>query len=217
MGEFNPFENHAPRSGALRKGVRMKIRLFLAISVGLMVFAAGYATDRETGIGGKWATDPVRTARPDTTNGGIIGRVLQSASDVATQQVPTGRGGGGAMGGPRRGVQIDTSAPLVVEKGSSPDGVALIMELKLNKEKLTGKVTEVVSGSKFDVETAAVMGNKLQFLTYKKVMSIKVETVYKGELVDESTLAITRWTASGKPVDLKEDGSAETLIFKRSK
>jgi hypothetical protein len=202
----------------------MKTKVLLAITACFLVFALAYAQkeeqkdkakDKETGIAGKWATDAVRDAVPDKKSDSFTTRLLQQAGDVAVSRVPTGRGpGGGGPGGRPR--SIDMSDAVVLEKGSSPGGPALILDLKLNKNKLTGEVMEVVSGAKVDVEEASVTGSTFKFTTYKKVVNVKVATIYKGELVDESTISLTRWSNSDKAVDTNPDGSVQPLIFKRA-
>ncbi|HEX4998058.1 MAG TPA: hypothetical protein VFY29_07530 [Terriglobia bacterium] len=122
-------------------------------------------------------------------------------------------GGGGGLGGQR----IETGPAQVIEKGESKDGAALIMELKVSKDKLTGKLTEYVSDSKYTIEEGKIVGNTFEFFTYKKVNNVKVGTQYKGQLVDENTLELQRFNPSGKPIDTKEDGTAETLVFHRGK
>jgi hypothetical protein len=124
----------------------------------------------------------------------------------------------GGFGGNRNGVNIDTGPAQVVEKGASPDGVALTMELKADKTKLSGKVTEIVTDVKTTIEEAKVTApNKFEFVVYKKVGSVKVGTTYKGELVDENTITLQRTNPSGKPIDTKPDGTQDTLIFHRAK
>jgi hypothetical protein len=130
-----------------------------------------------------------------------------------------GFGGNSGFGGQNRnGVNIDLNSAQVIEKGSSPDGVALTMTLKLDKTKLTGTVKEIVTDKDSKVEEAKVIApNKFEFTTYAQKGNVKVATVYKGEQVDENTLSLQRFLASGKPVDVKADGTAETLVFHRGK
>ncbi|HEX4997058.1 MAG TPA: hypothetical protein VFY29_02465 [Terriglobia bacterium] len=189
----------------------MKKRILLVFSVCLAVFAAAEAEDtkKEEGLAGKWITDAVSTAIPDVKSKSVLGRVLDSVGDVATQQVTAPRGPGGRIGG--RGPQVDTSPATVVEKGNSPDGAALILELKPQKSRLTGKVTEVVKGDSFDIEEGKVTGATFEFVTYKKVLNAKTPTTYKGELRDDETIILTRLLPSGKEID------PEPLIFKRVK
>jgi hypothetical protein len=129
-----------------------------------------------------------------------------------------GGGGFGQGGGNRNGINIDTGPAQIVEKGASPDGVALTMTLKLDKTKLTGKLKEIVSDVDSKVEEAVVTPpNKFEFKTYKKVGSVKVATTYKGELIDENTIHMQRLNAGGKVLDSKPDGTPDVLIFRRAK
>lgn len=142
-------------------------------------------------------------------------------------------GGGGGFGGRdfaqfggnqgRQRVQIDTSEAQIVEKGSSPDGVALTMELTVSgkgeKAKLAGKIKEITTDADFKVEEAKLIGeNKFEFVTYEKKGNVKMPTTYKGELTDENTITVQRYDLSGKPKDKNPaDGTPATLTLRRTK
>lgn len=189
----------------------------------MLVTAYAESKDKkDTGLGGKWATDPVATAKPPVKSNTITDKLIKGTTEVVTQQAPgTGRGPGrmGSTGpgrmGPGGGPVIDTSSAKIIEKGSSPDGLALILELQLDKTKLKGKVSEVTTGLSYPIEESKVTGTQFEFTTYKKVGSVKVPTVYKGELTDEKTVSLSRFLISGKPVDPDDDGAATMLVFRR--
>jgi hypothetical protein len=175
----------------------------MAFAACWVALAAAYAeSNKQTGVAGKWATDATLNAKPGGGAGVIREDFERGRSCLATS-------------GKSRAPRIDFNGRLAGP--DSNEGPAITMEIKLDKAKLKGKITEVVSGDKFDIEAARVMGNKFDFVTNKKVSETKITTVYKGELIDESTIILTRWTDSGKPADRKEDGTQAALIFKRGK
>jgi hypothetical protein len=185
------------------------------LGIGLVFAALGAAraSDKDTGLAGKWATDPVRTATSDVRSNSLGKSIIEAASGAVTQQIP-----GGGRGGPGRsgGIRIDPNST-VVEKGSSPDGVALILEIKLSKTKITGKVTEVVRNATAAIEMGKATGSKFEFTTYKKVNEAKIATVYRGELVGPTTIELTRSSFADKPLDLTPEGKPKTLVFHRVK
>jgi hypothetical protein len=98
---------------------------------------------------------------------------------------------------------------------SSPDGVALILEFTVNRNRLTGNVIQFTAGESSPLENATVDGAKFEFVVYKKIASIKVGTTYRGELTEDDTITIERLSPNGKPTDINADGTPKKLIFHR--
>jgi hypothetical protein len=106
------------------------------------------------------------------------------------------------------------------------DGAPLTMALFVRGINLTGSVTDLGPFNTFVIEEGRVVPNagdgkpietRFEFATYRNVGNVKVATNYKGRLVNPTTIEMQRFTPSGRPVDLKPDGSPQILVFRRVK
>jgi hypothetical protein len=154
----------------------------------LGVSAVSLSKEPEKGIGGKWATAAVATVtrQPKTL---IIGQRLGPPSPARTPALPA---------------PAQPAAPLA--------GVALTLELKVNQDKLTGAVGEVIKDVKVKVENGVIRENKFTFQTTQKSADVRITTLWEGELKDANTLIVRRLTPEGKPLGQEGD-----LEFRRAK
>jgi hypothetical protein len=75
------------------------------------------------------------------------------------------------------------------------------LRLKLNKNKLTGKVHEFVTDRKTDIENGVIMGDTFSFQAFIKVGTSRIPTTWQGVLKDSNTLSIRRFNANGQEID----------------
>jgi hypothetical protein len=182
------------------------------IVCGLMFAAVLNAAGHETGLSGKWVTEAVLKGGSEPM------RVLSLSHDLVLRPCDYwARDGGGGFGGRSSGSCQEGNRTIVMEKGTS-DGPALIMELKVNKSKVSGSVFENLSDGKRDISEGSITGTKIHVVVSKKVVgSIEIATHYEGELVDTNTITLRRTSAGGKPLDTNEGGEAIALTFHRAK
>jgi hypothetical protein len=148
---------------------------------------AALSAGQDTALVGGWSTDAVKTAY----------KASRETSRYSDGFAPPDSFGG------------------VTRKGGSPDGVALVIDFKIDGTTLVGKVTEFVTGAEFEIEAFSGAASKFEFTTNKKILSVRVGTTYRGQQIDAGTIAIERF-ANGKRIDLKADGSPDILILRRA-
>jgi hypothetical protein len=188
------------------------------IKSGSQVGANAVPSGRNNGFGGNSGF-----GGNNNRNGGFGGREFaapqfgQPQSGFGQQQQGTFGGNNqqmrnGGMVTSRSGLAVDIDGPTVLQEGRSDDGVALTMELKVDKNKITGSVTEVVTKTKTTIEPGKVDGNKFEFTVWVKKGDVKLGTVYTGELTDPMTIELKRTMVGGNPVK----GDPDVLVFHRA-
>jgi hypothetical protein len=122
------------------------------------------------------------------------------------------------------------------------DGVALVIEFKADGDLGLGTVKQYeqrqvivretlptpssgftpssnITVTELGIETFKRDGSTFEFSASKARqiggVAVPVRTLYRGRMIDDATMEISRLDPSGKPLDLKEDGTPDKLILHR--
>jgi len=91
-----------------------------------------------------------------------------------------------------------------------PEAETIKFKVDAKKNKVSGTITEMVTGKVYDVEDGKVKDKTFTFNSVDNTAKQPTPIAWKGELKDENTVALQRLSASGQP-------SGNPLVLHRSK
>ncbi len=90
-----------------------------------------------------------------------------------------------------------------------PEAETIKFKVDARKNKLSGSITEMVTGRVYDVENGKVMDKTFTFESVDNSVRNPTSLSWKGELKDENTVSLQRLSASGQ-------ASGNPLVLHRS-
>ena len=147
----------------------MKMKILFVLALVIVMATAGYA---QTGLGGKWVTDP--PAAP----------AAPAAAPAAPPAggAPAGApGGGGGRGGGRGG-------------GA---GAQTRLDLTVDGAKLTGSMFE--GGADLEIKEGTVSGKQAKWFTIRPLNGQDFRVNWTADLTDENTITLNREFPNGVP------------------
>jgi hypothetical protein len=115
----------------------------------------------------------------------------------------TGRWITGNWAPSRQGVKVE----------AADSGPAMMLDFSQQGNTLTGQFTD--ADTILNIEEARITGARFEFVVYRRIQSVMIGTIFKGELVNSQTLSILRLNPAGRAVDLNADGTQRPLTFRR--